>query len=58
MQVKREIALIFSCFSRFIDNTENIFIINLTVKNIVTEYGDPKENRTPIARMKTWCPNR
>ena len=20
--------------------------------------GDPTENRTPIARMKTWCPNR
>lgn len=21
-------------------------------------YGDLTENRTPIARMKTWCPNR
>jgi hypothetical protein len=21
-------------------------------------FGDPAENRTPIARMKTWCPNR
>jgi hypothetical protein len=21
-------------------------------------FGDLTENRTPIARMKTWCPNR
>ena len=20
-------------------------------------FGDPAENRTPIARMKTWCPD-
>ncbi len=20
--------------------------------------GDPEGNRTPVARMKTWCPNR
>lgn len=25
---------------------------------IVIFFGDPKGNRTPIARMKTWCPDR
>lgn len=26
--------------------------------SLVSIYGDPAENRTPIARMRTWCPNR
>jgi hypothetical protein len=29
-----------------------------TTKNRKISYGDLTENRTPIARMKTWCPNR
>lgn len=24
----------------------------------LSTFGDPAENRTPIARMRTWCPNR
>lgn len=29
-----------------------------TCRKIILEYtGDPKGNRTPLVRMKTWCPN-
>lgn len=31
---------------------------NTMIRIIVLMLGDPMENRTPIARMRTWCPNR
>ena len=32
-----------------------LFTIRTALKST---FGDPAENRTPIARMRTWCPNR
>ena len=30
----------------------------LALNSGISTYGDPKENRTPIAGMRTRCPNR
>lgn len=44
-------------------NTEDIIheagIKLLTLKfDYVSNNGDPEESRTPLTRMRTWCPNR
>ena len=54
------------CLYEKLKNIENRSILlhklkkhlHIDVFNKLTIFGDPTGNRTRVARMRTWCPNR